>query len=55
MNGQELASLFFSRIGDWGLEWEVLWITFQTLIDNTPITEEDILRALMEGFSEWDV
>ena len=55
MNGQELAQLFIERMGDWKLEWEVLWITFQALIDDFKVKEEDLLSALLEGFREWDL
>jgi len=54
MNAQELAEKFVKRISDWGLEWEVLWVMFQRLIDEG-ISPELLNNALEEGLSEWDV
>lgn len=54
MDGKDLASLFVKRLDSWGLEWEVLWITFQRLIDEG-VKEELIEKALREGFREWDI
>jgi len=54
MNAQELAEMYASRMGDWKLDWEVLWITFQVLIDEG-VKPELIEKALEEGLSEWDI
>ena len=55
MNALELAHLFIERIGDWKLEWEVLYTMFQVLIDDFVATEEQLERAIRIGLSEWDV
>lgn len=38
MNAQELAELFIDRLGTIGLEWEVLWVRFQTLMNDYETT-----------------
>ena len=55
MNAQEIAEMYITRMGEWNLDYEVLWIFFQSLIDDTPVTEKDIEKALKEALLEWDV
>jgi len=52
---QTLANKFFGRIGDWGLEWEVLTFLFLILNKQFDISYETINSALEEALREWDV
>lgn len=52
---QMLSSKFIDRLGDWKLEWEVLWAFFAILIRNHNLTEEQLDNCLEEALSEWDL
>ena len=54
-HAQDLAKKYCDRMGSWKLDWEVLWVFFQVLIDEHNLTIKQLNKALEEAMSEWDI